>query len=351
MNTNPMPRNIWTFALNGNIASMRQVQGLAEILATNLAAGATVRNFQPLAAYDRPQSGCDLSLVRYAGAAPDLSSSAKLNLSPSAELNLSPSAMPDLIIGCGPEIAGLTLAIQQAYAPNSKIIHIQNPDSAARRGGPSYAQLFDLILKQPHETLTGDNVLQTDLALHNINRHRLDRLLRHSRHAPTMQSPFTLVLLGGDDPHMTLSHDDFAQLGHDLGQYAAQQNRHLIVLSSRRTSPQQKAAFALAAQNYAQIDFDPQQANYLSLLARADDILVTADSLSMVSEALAAARPTSLLTLRGKLNAHPLFAHFSGLVAQNELGIFAERPLPAAAAHKAFTHSGLAQKIIARLQL
>lgn len=105
------------------------------------------------------------------------------------------------------------------------------------------------------------------------------------------------LLVGGDTKHYRYSADDMAVLGHAVvGLLGRHPGWSLAVYDSRRTSAAPFGAFVAATE-----PLRPRVA--LHLFARggafsnasaygADFIIVTADSLSMISEAIAAGRPT-----------------------------------------------------------
>lgn len=263
--------SIWTFALDGNAASQRQVSALAEALAAPLH-GSRIQSH---------------SLRR------------------GDTLNTLTQPYPDLLINCRAETAALALAVKAASGGKTKVVQIQSPGDLVDPAA------FDLIIRQPQETLMGGNVISSVLALHGLTP---DILSAFAKAAAVKPEPRAIaVLVGGSDEHVTIDNGMIAALAADIGHYAQAQDAPIYVLTSRRTTQEQTDILTGALKHHPKVRINDARLGYEALLGGCAGFIVTAESLSMVSEALATGRPVTLYDFDGRLAAHPLRRTFSGL--------------------------------------
>jgi mitochondrial fission protein ELM1 len=81
------------------------------------------------------------------------------------------------------------------------------------------------------------------------------------------------------------------------------------ITPSRRTSAATKSqvSHAIAAKNFGWLWDENGENPYFGILALADRLIVTGDSISMISEALATGRPVHVLQLKGRGTRHDAF--------------------------------------------
>jgi mitochondrial fission protein ELM1 len=181
------------------------------------------------------------------------------------------------------------------------VVQVQNPRMDIRR--------FDLIIANRHDELTGPNVIVTRTAMHRVTRARLsaeadlwrDRMAVHKR-------PLVAVLLGGSNGRYRLDRDSGGKLAADLAVMARRDKVGIVVTPSRRTNP---AVTALVREALAPVggwvwDFTGDNP-YFAMLSLADLIIVTQDSVSMISEACATATPVMFAALPGRSRRQGLF--------------------------------------------
>ena len=205
---------------------------------------------------------------------------------------------PDLAIGCG-GMAGAVLAALRKTGP--RVVQVQNPRMDLRK--------FDLVIANTHDELTGPNVIVARTALHRVTPARLaaeadiwrDRL-------SSLKRPLVAVLLGGNNGRYTLDLSVGAKLAADLAAMAKRDGVGIAVTPSRRTDP---AVTALMREALAPVggwvwDFTGENP-YFGMLALADLIVVTQDSVSMISEASATATPVMFAPLPGKSRRQGIF--------------------------------------------
>lgn len=197
---------------------------------------------------------------------------------------------PGIVIGCG-GMAGAVLAALRA--PDRRVIQVQNPRMDLRR--------FDVVIANWHDEIAGPNVILSRTALHRVSEQRLaaeaeawrDRLEPYRR-------PLVAVLLGGNNGRYRLDTAVAARLAADLAAMIRTDQVGVVVTPSRRTDPAVTAILRQALEPLGAWVWDFSGENpYFGMLALADMILVTQDSVSMISEAAATAAPVMVIPLPG----------------------------------------------------
>ena len=250
-----------------------------------------------------------LGLAEAAGLTPDLRElhpaapwkwiAAKLWPNPLAAVADSVRApLPALAIGAG-GMAGAVLAALRRKS--MRVVQIQNPRMDIGK--------FDLIVVNPHDGLTGPNVFVSRTALHRVTPKRLeteadiwrDRLSHHPR-------PMVAVLLGGNNGRYRLDREAAGKLAIDLATMAERDKVGVVVTPSRRTDPAVTDLIRQAVTPLGGWVWDFQGENpYFGMLALADAIIVTQDSVSMISEAAATTAPVMVASLPGSWRRGELF--------------------------------------------
>jgi len=206
--------------------------------------------------------------------------------------------LPALAIGCG-GMAGAVLAALRRRSV--QVVQVQNPRMDISR--------FDLIVANHHDELTGPNVFVTRTALHRVTPARLaaEAKVWRERLAP-YRRPLVAVLLGGNNGRFRLDRDAGAKLARDLATMAERDKVGIVVTPSRRTDPAVTDLIrtALAPSGGWVWDFIGENP-YFGMLALADLIVVTQDSVSMISEAAATSAPVMVAPLPGSWRRQGLF--------------------------------------------
>ncbi len=222
--------------------------------------------------------------------------------------------LPALVIGCGGVAAAVGAALRRQ---GPKVVQVQNPRLDPAR--------FDLVVVNRHDELTGPNVVVTRTALHRATPARLaaagevwrDRLADLPR-------PLVAVLVGGSNGRFRLDAKVAAGLGSQLAEMMRRDGVGVALTPSRRTDPEAIGALSDALLPLGGFVWDGSGDNpYFGLLALADAIVVTMDSVSMVSEAAATSAPVLVAALPGKSRRIGLF--LDGLTADGRIRPFAGR--------------------------
>ncbi len=220
---------------------------------------------------------------------------------------------PELAIGCG----GKSAAVLAALTRRMRVVIVQHPRMAPRR--------FDLVVAARHDELTGPNVLVARTALHRVTPARLAAAAAAwQARLAALPRPLVAVLVGGSNGRFKLDAAVGATLAGQLAEMMRRDRVGVALTPSRRTDP------AVRAMLHEQLDplgawvWDMAGDNpYFGLLALADAIVVTGDSVSMVSEAVATAAPVLLAALPGRSRRIGLFTR--GLTDDGRVRPFAGR--------------------------
>jgi mitochondrial fission protein ELM1 len=237
---------------------------------------------------------------------------AKLWPQPLAAVSQAVSApLPGIAIGCGGMAAAVLAALRKRSGP---VVQVQHPRMDTR--------LYDLIVVNRHDELTGPNIIVTRNALHRVTPERLakeaaiwrDRLASFKR-------PLVAVLVGGSNGRHRLGPSEGARFAQDLADIARRDNVGIVVTPSRRTDPAVTKLLRDALTPLGGWVWDFTGDNpYFGMLALADAIIVTMDSVSMVSEAAATAAPILLYPLPGRSRRISLF--HEGMIADGRVRVF-----------------------------
>ncbi len=213
---------------------------------------------------------------------------------------------PDLVIACGRNAAMPALAIRRASGGRTVAAQIQNPEIG--RGE------FDLLIVPEHDRLRGPNVIATRGAVHRVTPARLAAERRRFPELAAMPPPILSVLIGGSNKAYRLTQRRLGEIGDALALILRAQGGSVLLTPSRRTGA---AGLALLRQRLAGLPaaiWDGAGENpYYAYLALADALLVTADSVSMISEAAATGKPVHILELDG---GNAKFARFHAAMRQ-----------------------------------
>jgi mitochondrial fission protein ELM1 len=168
---------------------------------------------------------------------------------------------------------------------------------------------FDLVVANYHDELTGPNVILSRTALHRVTPERLaDEAARWHDRLAGLPRPLVAVLLGGSNGRFRLDKDTGAKLAADLASMMRRDKVGMMVTPSRRTDPAVTSLITEAIAPLGGQVWDGAGENpYFGMLALADMIVVTQDSVSMISEAAATEAPVLVVELPGRARRHGLF--------------------------------------------
>jgi uncharacterized protein len=223
-------------------------------------------------------------------------------------------SLPPLSIACGGMGAAVGAALRRRGVP---VVQVQNPRMDPRR--------FDVIVAARHDGMAGPNVVVTRTALHRVTPERLrSEAARWRPRFELLPRPLVAVLIGGSNGRFRLDAPVARRLAESLAAMMRRDRVGLALTPSRRTDPAALRALAEALAPLGGFVWDGAGENpYFGMLALADAIVVTVDSVSMISEAVATASPVMLAALPGRSRRNALFT--AGLLAEGRVRPFAGR--------------------------
>jgi uncharacterized protein len=198
---------------------------------------------------------------------------------------------PDVLISSGRGSVAAALAVRHASAGNTFAVHIQTPYVDPSR--------FDLVILPQHDSIRGDNILVTRTALHRVTKQGLgEAAQRFGNRLSYLPRPLLTVLVGGSNKHQSCSPETMRRLADQLVFAAQESGGSLAVTTSRRTGEENENILRERLKSVPLFFWDGLEENpYLGLLALADAIVVTSDSVSMVSEACATEKPVHVFDM------------------------------------------------------
>ncbi|HTP85289.1 MAG TPA: mitochondrial fission ELM1 family protein [Alphaproteobacteria bacterium] len=201
---------------------------------------------------------------------------------------------PDLVISCGRIAAPLAIAIKKASGGATRIVHVQDPLMPL--------DAFDLVIAPKHDGVAGPNVVATTGAIHGVTPAKLAAGAEawRSRFA-ALPRPLIGVLIGGSNGRFSLDRAVMTGIADGLAALARQHNAGLAITPSRRTGRENERLLRERLASLPSFIWDGTGDNpYFGILALADVVVVTEDSVSMTSEALATGKPVYVARLKGR---------------------------------------------------
>jgi mitochondrial fission protein ELM1 len=217
------------------------------------------------------------------------------------------------VVGCGGAGARVAAALRR---PGVAVVAVQNPRMDLQK--------FDLVVAARHDGIVGPNVIVTRTALHRASPARLAAAA--SLWAPAfadLPRPLVAVLLGGSNGRYRFGPAEARALAAQLAA-VMEAGAGLMLTPSRRTGlVEQRILRDALAPRGAWIWDGAGNNPYFGMLALADAVVATADSVSMVSEAVATSAPVFLVRLPGK--SARIGAFMDALAADGRVRDFAGR--------------------------
>jgi len=207
---------------------------------------------------------------------------------------------PDVIITVGRRAVLPGLMIKEV-SPKTCLICVQNPRI--------HTQYFDVVIPSEHDFLPlQPNVFPVLGSLHGINEKKLNQAREEFDHLLVPYStPRIGVIIGGSSHSYKMTYTTFLSLWSQICELQKRYQASLLITTSRRT-PQAIKDFLSQIKHDSIFFWDGLTPNpYLGILAYSDALLVTCDSVNMISEACATSVPVYLLPLPGSSRR---FGHF-----------------------------------------
>ncbi|MDA7824556.1 mitochondrial fission ELM1 family protein [Candidatus Pelagibacter sp.] len=201
----------------------------------------------------------------------------------------------DVIISCGRK--SVIPSIHLKNTANKKIfnIHIQDPKVDLNH--------FDFIVAPEHDEIQGQNVISTKGAIHYLTENEIseNKDYLNSFIKKDVRKIWTLIL-GGPTKYYDYSTKNMKHIFTSLYKLLKKHDFQLVVIPSMRT-PINTIHYAreFFGDNHT-IIMDVDKKAYLSALALSENIIVTCDSSSMISEAALTGKPIYIASILPRKN-------------------------------------------------
>jgi mitochondrial fission protein ELM1 len=201
----------------------------------------------------------------------------------------------DVIISCGRK--SVIPSIHLKKTSNKKVfnIHIQDPKVDLTH--------FDFIVAPEHDAIEGSNVITTKGAIHYLTENEIseNKDYLNSFIKKDERKIWTLIM-GGPTKYYDYSTKNMKHIFTALYKLLKKHNFQLVVIPSMRT-PINTIHYAkeFFGENHT-IIMDVDKKAYLSALAISENIIVTCDSSSMISEAALTGKPIYIASILPKKN-------------------------------------------------
>ena len=190
---------------------------------------------------------------------------------------------PLLAIGCGRQAA---LATRLLRAHGAKAVQILDP-----RIDPSH---WDLVIAPQHDRLHGANVIGTLGSLHPVDDLWLAQARADFASFADMPRPRTALLIGGSSRHVRFDRMAFEVLASRLESVLVRDGGSMLLSASRRTPSELRGVLRhryIETPGTTWLDASDGDNPYPGMLAWADRIVCSPDSVNMISEACATTVP------------------------------------------------------------
>lgn len=198
---------------------------------------------------------------------------------------------PDLVISAGRKNEPIARHIRKQAAKVGKtvrLVHVGRPWAKV--------ETWDLVVTTPQYRLPQDpNVVHNETPLHRVTRERLDEeAVQWSDRVAHLPRPLIAILAGGNSGPYPFDRASGERLAKAADALVDELGGSLLVTTSARTLPETTEALFTGIKSpsilYEWKKDDPDNP-FFAFLGLADRVIVTADSVSMMTEACATGRP------------------------------------------------------------
>ena len=188
-----------------------------------------------------------------------------------------------VVISCGRKSVIPSIFLKKKFGKDILNIHIQDPKVKLSN--------FDFIVAPEHDGLKGQNVLTSKGAIHYLTNNELDINENYLKSRINNKKKIVTLIMGGPTKHYDYNDKAIDNIFLKIKKNFLENNYQLIVVPSMRT-PQH---IIDKAKNYFKEDQivipDVDKKAYLCSLKIANHIIITCDSISMISEAAITGKP------------------------------------------------------------
>ena len=196
----------------------------------------------------------------------------------------------DLIISCGRKSVIPSIFLKKKN-PKLFTIHIQNPKVDSKN--------FDKVICPIHDKYYGNNVIHSEGAIHYITYEEI-QAAKNYLSSKIKSNKIVSIILGGPNKYYSFSKEQLMEIFQSIRSSFTLNGYETIIVPSMRTP---KTIIELAKKEMGKfghvVDAVDKQA-YLSAYELATYIVVTCDSISMISEAAASGKPIYVAHMKPK---------------------------------------------------
>ena len=201
----------------------------------------------------------------------------------------------DLIISCGRKSVIPSIHLKNNSKKKVFNIHIQDPKVNFNH--------FDFIIAPEHDLINGQNVINTKGAIHYLTDDDINKNKDHlNSFVKKDQRKICSLILGGPTKYYDYSSENIKNIFSNLNNLLKKNDFQLVVIPSMRT-PKNSIDYAREyfGKNHTIIDNVDKKA-YLSALSISQNIVVTCDSSSMISEVSLTGKPIYVANISSRKN-------------------------------------------------
>ena len=189
----------------------------------------------------------------------------------------------DILITCGSRFAGISIGLKRYYLKAKRklfTIHIQNPGLSPEH--------FDLLIVPEHDNITGENIIISKGSLHEVNKDNIKNSFKNLK-SKTLKhlTDHIVVLVGGDTKRQKFTKDAVVNFLNEIKRMQKIFGSSVFISLSRRT-PDFFSSLIIDVNIPKTTVWDPKENEdnpYPGIINKAKFILVTTDSINMLSEA------------------------------------------------------------------
>jgi mitochondrial fission protein ELM1 len=259
---------------------------------------------------------------------------------------------PDILITCGRRMAGFGLALRRRAHANdiaTQLVHLQDPRISSR--------YFDALIVPQHDWARGDNVVLTKGSLNRLTLVGIHKAMMDlsTRWLGAARKTSVTVMLGGDNRRYKITPQMADEMIEKLTKLARENNMQLLLIPSRRTPEGlvEKLVSALPKDSVLTPEKDEKNP-YPGVLGLGQAVIVTSDSVNMVSEAAITGKPVLVLGWRPPNKSSPtgetrrIAAFHKQMLAEGHTAIF-DGTVPSKRFNRLDEIDGITQKLLSLL--
>jgi len=200
----------------------------------------------------------------------------------------------DIIISCGRKSVIPSICLKKNSKKKVYNIHIQDPKVSLKN--------FDFIIAPEHDGITGENVILSKGSIHYLTNDEIVNNRKYLSERLNKEKEYLTLILGGPNKYYDYNDQNLTIVFDKVKSILEKNNLQAIIIPSIRTP---KKIIDLS-DNYFGKDHlvikDVDKKAYLSGLSLAKYIVVTCDSISMISEAALTGKPIYIAEIPAKIN-------------------------------------------------